>query len=632
MDGVTPYCRAFMPARAPLPMVKQDYRSPAPHRHKMARQKDTDDLWRVAAFAPALILSAVFSIGIARWMFQGGATALEVTVVALVALTFVWVSLSVSTVAIGLLRRAIQTNVAQRHGHVIPQSIAVVMPVFNEDPAAVFGNAAAMLDDLNRGPQRDRFTLFILSDSNDPTVTELEDHAFEILRQRAPANIAVHYRRRGQNTDKKVGNLTDWIENWGAGYDAFIILDADSLMSGAAMRELASALANDPDAGLVQSIPKLIGAETLFGRMQQFSNAVYGWLLAEGLSTWSQRESNYWGHNAIVRTRAFASSAHLPRLRSWRGREKLVLSHDFVEAAMLRRSGWSVRFLPQSGGSYEETPQTLIDYALRDRRWCQGNLQHLRLLGAQGFHPLSRFHMLQGAVAFLLSPAWLALILIWAWLGTQSEAAVVYFSATNPLYPVWPTLGSVDGTAFLAIIFTMLLLPKAAGAVALAMHDRTRRDYGGWASFAMTTGFEIICAILFAPILMVQQSIAVGRALLGHSSTWIPQNRVVKGHTWSELLRFHWIETLLGIVAVLGIGLGAISPWLLPIAVSLVFAVPLSKLSALPLGRALPLPFRLETPQSLREPRILRQARSERAQMLRRLKDAPQRPLAIAAE
>ena len=176
--------------------------------------------------------------------------------------------------------------------------------------------------------------------------------------------MVVHYRRRAENTEKKVGNISDWIENWGAAYDAMVVLDADSLMSASAIRQLAAELAADPDAGLIQSRPMLIGAQTLFGRVQQFSNSVYGWLVAEGLERWSQHEGNYWGHNAIIRTRAFADSARLPHLRCWRGKEHLLLSHDFVEAGMLRRAGWAVRLLPRVVGSYEETPQTLIDLSL----------------------------------------------------------------------------------------------------------------------------------------------------------------------------------------------------------------------------------------------------------------------------
>ena len=572
--------------------------------------------WRFAAFAPALLITLVLSTAIAMWLAKGGVTALEAMVVGLVALTFIWVSLSVTTVSLGLVRRVInpcRTKLGRDRGSA--QSIALLVPIYNEVPWDVFGNASAMLKELHQGPNKDRYTLFILSDTRDREIAEHERRAYYALRADAPDGIDVFYRQRAQNTDKKVGNLTQWIENWGAAYDAMVVLDADSLMSGAAIRQLAHELAADPEAGLIQSFPSLIGARTLFGRMQQFSNAVYGWLLAEGLAVWSQSESNYWGHNAIIRTRAFADSARLPYLRGLRGQKSLILSHDFVEAGMLRRAGWGVRFLPRSGGSYEETPQTLIDYAMRDRRWCQGNMQHLRLLAARGFHPVSRFHMLQGAVAFLLSPAWFALIVIWAMVGTMPPESISYFSAANPLQPVWPQTEGVNGLTYLAIIYAMLLMPKITATIALGLRDRTRNDYGGWLPFAGTALFEIICSILYAPILMVQQTIAVIFACLGRSGSWSPQNREGENYTWTQTLRFHWIETLCGFAMTAGILSGSISLWLCPIAFSLTLAVPLSKLSGVRISAALPRPFRLDSPQSLREPRVVRNARAERAWM-----------------
>ncbi|MCK0150349.1 glucans biosynthesis glucosyltransferase MdoH [Marivita sp. S6314] len=633
MDRVIPHPASHMPPLARLPMAPQDFSKSPCHQADLAKATRADVIWRVAAFAPAVLITLFLSTAIAQWFADGGVSALEAVVVGLVAVTFLWVSLPVTTVSLGLIRRLTnpcRTKLSPTRGGA--QTVALLVPIYNEIPWDVFGNASAMLKELSQGPQKDRFSLFILSDTRDPEIAEQELRAFFALRADAPSGISVHYRRRAANTDKKVGNLTDWIENWGAGFDAMIVLDADSLMSGAAIRQLAHELAADPGAGLIQSFPSLIGSETLFGRMQQFSNSVYGWLLAEGLAVWSQRESNYWGHNAIIRTRAFADSARLPYLRGLRGQKNLILSHDFVEAGMLRRAGWGVRFLPRSGGSYEEAPQTVIDYAMRDRRWCQGNMQHLRILAARGFHPVSRFHLLQGAVGFLLSPAWFALIVIWALLGTMPEDSANYFSASNPLHPIWPTTDRINGLVYLAVIYSMLLLPKITATLALGMRRRTREDYGGWMPFIGSAVFEILCSILYAPVMMVQQTMAVIFAFLGRSGTWVPQNRNSGGYSWLQTLRFHWLETLCGITMTAGIAMGAVSLWLVPIAVSLILAVPLSKLSAVRIGARVPQPFRLDTPQSLREPRVVRSARAERAWMkdvvTRRADDSA----AIAAE
>ena len=626
------YAFSDMPARAPLPMARQEFHRPPRPQATTADRSLADRAWRFAAFAPAIALTLTFTILIAQWLGHGGVTPVEATVVVLVAVTFIWVSLPVGAAVLGLIRYALRpgfTRPLEDRGPA--QKVALLVPVYNEDPATVFGNAIAMLQDLGQGRQFDHFTLFILSDTQDAALAELEERAFHALRDRHPSGVEVFYRRRARNTDKKVGNITDWIENWGARYEAMVVLDADSLMSGAAIRHLAHELVADPQAGLIQSDPSLIGSETLFGRMQQFSNAVYGWLLAEGLTVWSQREGNYWGHNAIIRVRAFADSAHLPYLRGRGGRQDLILSPDFIEAGLLRRAGWGVRFLPRACGSYEETPQTLIDHVLRDRRWCQGNLQHLRLIMTRGFHPVSRFHLLQGAFAFLLSPAWFVLIVIWSMIGTMPEEAASYFSAANPLYPVWPEATPAGGLLYLLFIYGMLLLPKVLAPLILGLRRTTRTAYGGWPRLAGSAVFEIACSILYAPVIMVQHTLAVIFALLGRSSAWTPQKRGISGYTWGQTLRFHWVETVLGTLLLTGMANATVSLWLTPIAISLFLAPVLSKLGS---ARIADRPWgiaRLDAPQDLRTPRVVETAVKSRAWMTEHLAQPPL-PVPIAAE
>ncbi len=605
-----------MPDPSPLVVAQQDF-SRLPTRQAVPPvMTQCDHMWRLGAFAPAILMTTLLSIAVANWLSRGGLTNLEMLVVALIALTFIWVSLSVSTVVLGLARRVLDPCFAHHTpGRGDAQNIALLMPIYNEVPWEVFGNASAMLTELAHGHRKDDYTLFILSDTTDPEIAAQEHKAFLALKAEALPGFDVYYRRRARNIDKKTGNLTDWIQNWGARYEAMLVLDADSLMSGAAIRQLAHELSADPDAGLIQSFPSLIGAETLFGRMQQFSNAVYGWLLAEGLAVWSQSEGNYWGHNAIIRTRAFADSAGLPYVRGHRGRLDLILSHDFVEASMLRRAGWAVRFLPRAGGSFEETPQTLIDYALRDRRWCQGNMQHLRILTARGFHPISRFHLLQGAMAFLLSPAWFVVILVWSLIRAMSDNTVSYFDSADPLQPAWPTAEPIDGLLVLIFIYAMLLIPKIIGTCALGFRCRIRTDYGGWYNLAGTALFEILCSILYAPVMMVQQTIAVVYSAFGWSRSWVPQNRSHRGYTWPQVIRFHSVETMTGLTLMGSIVLGGLSLWLLPIAFSLVLAAPLSMLSGVRISDHAFRLLRLDSPQNLREPRVVQLARTERARL-----------------
>ncbi|MEP5731734.1 MAG: glucans biosynthesis glucosyltransferase MdoH [Sulfitobacter sp.] len=601
-----------MPPGSPLDMRTQDLGA-APDKRTGTPFSTQPTIWRFGVFAPAVLGTLLLMFGIYGWLAGAGMTGLEWALLMMIGATFIWVTLSVSTVGIaiaGLLAR--QEAETRAPDTIRPLDVALLVPVYNEVPWDVFGNAAAMLDDLAARNTPHNYTLFVLSDTRDDVIAAQEWDAFQRLAQTAP--MPVHYRRRATNTDKKVGNLVDWITGWGAAYEAMLVLDADSLMTGRAIDRLASELSADPEAGLIQSFPMLIGADTLFARLQQFSNIAYGWLLAEGLALWSRTEGNYWGHNAIIRTRAFAQSAGLPHLQ--RGRRKdLILSHDFVEAGLLRRAGWQVRFLPRLTGSFEETPATLIDYTLRDRRWCRGNLQHLRLLGTAGLHPVSRYHLFHGAVSYLLSPAWFALLVIWALLGKGADTNVIrYFNEANPLFPDWPpAMSHIDSAVFLIIMYAMLLTPKVAGAAIIAASPAATRVFGGRAAFFTAFSTEVLLSIAYAPIMMIQQTKAVCRAIFTRSETWTPQRRGTQNYPLLTLFKYHWIETILGLVLFFGLVVGLISWWLVPIAASLLLAVPLSALSSLNLAQRAPHSLAMNSPYTLREPAIVKRARQERA-------------------
>lgn len=598
-----------MPARAPLAMPVQDFgvapakAVPAPVQRAM--------VWRMAVFAPAVITTALMVWGLHGLLQTGGMSGLEYVLLTLIGLTFVWVTLAVSTVTVGLFGRLERARLATPAP---PLDVALLVPIYNETPWDVFGNAAAMLHDLERQTGGHRYSLFVLSDTRDEVIAAQEWQAFQSLAE--TARFPVHYRRRADNTDRKVGNLLDWITGWGAAHEAMVVLDADSLMTGRAIDTLACALAADPQTGLIQSCPQLIGADTLFARMQQFSNVAYGWLLAEGLAHWARTEGNYWGHNAIIRTRAFAAAAGLPHLHSLTGRSDLILSHDFVEASLLRRAGWRVRFLPRISGSFEETPGTLIDYVIRDNRWCRGNLQHLRLLATRGLHPVSRFHLFQGAAAYLMSPAWFVLLVFWALLGRDSDTNVItYFNEANPLFPNWPpAMTHIDSAVFLIVMYAMLLAPKFACAAIITAHAKAAKLFGGRRAFLRAVGIELALSVAYAPIMMIQQTRAVLRCIFGRGNGWQPQQRAAGAYPVTKLIKFHWVETLFGALLLAGLVMGLVSLWLLPIMASLLLAVPLSALSATT-SRAL----RLDNPLTLREPTIVGQARLARAGLRARL-------------
>ncbi|WP_377069679.1 glucans biosynthesis glucosyltransferase MdoH [Roseovarius ramblicola] len=610
-----------MPPPAPLAHPVQDLRRA--HRDPGAPGwKRERGIWwrRAAAFLPAVATTGGLAWAFADWLSDGGMWWLERVLLALVTATFFWVALSVATATLGLGCHLLRRRGGTR-GAVGPLDVALVVPVYNEQTADVFGNACAMIMALRDAGTAHRFDLYILSDTQDSAIARAERQAFTTLRNALPPELRVWYRRRADNSGRKVGNLRQWVETWGAAHDAMLVLDADSLMSARAITALADEMAADPGAGLIQSAPLVIGSETLFGRMQQFAGGVYGTLLSAGLAGWSGAESNYWGHNAILRTRAFADCAGLPRMPTLTGRRgALILSHDFVEAALLRRAGWAVRFVPGIEGSYEEPPATLIDYALRDRRWCHGNLQHLRLLGAKGLHIVSRFHLLHGAISYLLSPAWFILLVIWSLLGNGPDSVITYFSADNPLYPVWPEMSGVQSGMILLFMYAMLLAPKAMGALAVLLGEVPVARFGGAGRFAASLLAEIVLSILFAPVMMVQQVVAVLRTVAGIRPIWSPQARKGGDYSAATVLKFHAPETVSGLLLAVGIASGLVSFWLAPIALSLGLAAPLSMLS----GRRLR--WLMATPELVSPPGILRRARESRA-MFRAAQTTP-----IAAE
>lgn len=578
-------------------------------------------LWRAATFLPALVITLCVMAAFTDWFSLGGISGLEILLIGLIAVTFFWISLSVATVSVGI-ANLLRPAPERASRPVQPMSVALLVPAYNEVPWDVFGNAGAMLRALEAMDHGHDYALFILSDTRDTVLAEQELRAFANLRARLPGHVKLYYRRRAHNTDRKVGNLAEWVERWGAGFDAMVVLDADSLMSGAAIVGLTDALTRDPSAGLIQSFPQLFGARTLFGRVQQFASTIYGAALSEGLAQWADRDGNYWGHNAIIRTAAFASSAGLPRMNTMREKGTLILSHDFVEAGLLRRAGWSVRFAPRLGGSYEEVPATLIDYVLRDRRWCQGNLQHLRLLAAKGFKTVTRFHLFHGAMSYLLSPAWFVLLLVWALIGKGEEANVLrYFTGENPQV-TWPEMAQVNNWMILAFMYGMLLAPKFMGATAIRQAGLRLRDVGGLGQFLLSFVSEIIISILYAPILMVQQSIAVLRSAAGITERWVPQSRQGGRYGWWTTLKFHSAETVVGAILITGMVYGLVTLWLVPIALSLAAAPFLSKLSGLDLTRWAWLGRQLGTQEVFAAPHIIRSARRERKTLQQVLEDS----------
>jgi membrane glycosyltransferase len=387
----------------------------------------------------------------------------------------------------------------------------------------------------------------VLSDTTDPAIWIAEEKCFLQFRRETGAEN-VYYRHRRENTARKSGNIEDWIKRFGAGYDHMIILDADSLMTGDTIVRLAAALEKHPEVALIQTLPIVVNARTLFARLQQFSGRLYGPLIAAGVAWWHGSEGNYWGHNAIIRVRAFAQDAGLPDLKGRKPFGGHILSHDFVEAALMRRGGWAIRMVPTLGGSFEECPPSLLDFAARDRRWCQGNLQHLAVLPARGLHWVSRLHLLTGIGSYITAPLWLLFLVLGILISLQAQfIRPEYFPKGFSLFPKRPAQDPVLAAWVFVGTMGLLIAPKLLACILVGMESRIRRQFGGGLRILAGLLIETLLSGLIAPVMMIFQSTAVGEILLGRDAGWQVQRRDDGGLPRSELIRRYTFPTLFGI-------------------------------------------------------------------------------------
>ncbi len=459
---------------------------------------------------------------------------------------------------------------------------AIVLPVYNEEVRRVYAGLRAIYRSVERTGQLPAFDFFILSDSTNPNRWLEEEAGWVELSRELGARGRLFYRRRRVNSNRKAGNLADFCRRWGRRYRYMIVLDADSVMSGDTLVRMVRLMEHNPGAGLIQTAPALARAETLFARIQQFATRVYGPVFMAGLNYWQQGEGNYWGHNAIIRVAPFMEHCALPELP---GREPFggrILSHDFVEAALLRRAGWAVWSLPGVGGSYEEGPPTLIDAAKRDRRWCQGNLQHFWLLFARGLHGLSRVHLALGILAYGSSLLWLVSLVL-------GSLLVIGFGQTGLSWLPSPGLAGALGVgagtqaAALAVYTAVLLfLPKVLAVLDLCLRPDEVKLYGGRLRLLGSVVLETLFSVLQAPVLMLFHAKFVVLTVLGRGVHWVTQARQAAGGIqWREPLITHAGHTLLGLgwgAALIGFAPG-LFPWMAPVLAGMVLSVPFSALS-----------------------------------------------------
>ncbi|HJV53940.1 MAG TPA: glucans biosynthesis glucosyltransferase MdoH, partial [Noviherbaspirillum sp.] len=433
------------------------------------------------------------------------------------------------------------------------------------------------------------FDFFVLSDSGSSDIRAAELAAWAELCRTVNGFGRIFYRHRKRRVKRKSGNIDDFCRRWGKNYRYMIVLDADSVMSGACVTTLVRLMEAHPGAGIIQTAPRAAGRETLYARIQQFASRVYGPLFTAGLHYWQLGESHYWGHNAIIRVAPFMRHCALSPLPGRGALAGEILSHDFVEAALMRRAGWSVWIAYDLDGSYEEMPPNLLDELKRDRRWCHGNLMNFRLFAARGMHAVHRAVFVTGVMAYLSAPLWfLFLALSTGLLALHTLSEPQYFVQPRQLFPIWPQWHPEKALALFSATATLLLLPKILSALLVCREGA--RAFGGRLRVLAAMLLEMLFSMLLAPVRMLFHARFVAAAFLGWALHWKSPPRADAETTWREALAKHGMHTLLGLAwggAVYWLN-PSFLPWLLPIAGALALSVPLSVLSSrVSPGRAL---------------------------------------------
>ncbi|MHB1586831.1 MAG: glucans biosynthesis glucosyltransferase MdoH [Acidiferrobacteraceae bacterium] len=466
---------------------------------------------------------------------------------------------------------------------------AVIMPICNESVDRVYAGLRASMRSLQDTGLAHHFDFFVLSDSNEPRLWVREEWAWTRLRSEFGRAPRVYYRRRKLNLNAKSGNINDFCRRWGSRYRYAIILDADSVMSGSTMVHLTRLIQANPSLGIIQTSPRLVNRHSMFARMQQFAARLYGTLFAAGLRFWQLGDGHYIGHNAIVRLAPFMEHCALPRLSGKAPLGGHIMSHDFVEAALMRRAGYGVWLEYELEGSYEENPASLLDDLARDRRWCQGNLQHLRLLTVRGLNAAHRLLFVNGALSYLSSPLWFGFILL---TGAESfrlgHTQTLYFSS-NGFFPIWPISHEFLFLRLLASTMALLLVPRIM-ALALALARRPlRKGFGGARLLLSNAALELVVSSLLAPVRMWFHTRFVLLTLLGRPVQWRSPKRKDAPTRWKEALERHGIGSLVSLAGAIFVYF-TIAPlfwWMLPVFAGLILSIPLSVLSSSPqLGKA----------------------------------------------
>ena len=576
-------------------------REPSPpgaaHTHRELRQQRRHLPWigearrrRVLLLFLVWIPTIVASGFMAAVLPHQGRSWIELAIVVFFGALFGWISIGFWTAVFGFFtlirrrRRFAITNLPELPADFVPGGrTAVCMPICEEPVDRVFAGLRSIRESLARTGALANFDFFILSDSNSADTIVAEEAAWAEWCREVNGFGSIFYRRRRVRVRRKSGNVADFCRRWGTQYRYMIMLDADSIMAGGTLMRLVHLMEQRPDVGMIQTAPAAVNRRSLLARVQQFSSRVYGPMFAAGLHFWQLGDGQYWGHNTIIRLAPFMEHCALPKLPGKPPLGGEILSHDFVEAALMGRAGWTLWLAYDLGGSYEEVPSTLLEEMSRDRRWCQGNLQHLRLLFTEGLFGAHRALFVNGVLSYVSALLWFTFLVL------STVAAILevirvpdYFPHGPSLFPEWPVWRPEWAIALLSVTGIILFLPKVLSILLLVFHDRNSRSFGGLTRLSVSVILEIILSSLLAPIRMTFHSRFVVQNLLGRTVTWSSQGREDAETSWREAIRHHGFDTLFA--SAWGIGLYWMNPdyfwWVTPIIGALILSIPTSVVSS----------------------------------------------------
>ena len=537
--------------------------------------------WRRALFALLFAATMVGSLALAAFALSpGGLDAVDIALLALFAITLPWMIAGVWNAVIGFLimrfaRDPIAAVVPEaaliRGDEPIVASTAIVLCIRNEAPERIVRNLEPMLAGLESSGYAHRFHLYVLSDTNDPSVAKLEEARVGELAARWKDRLGATYRRRTVNTGYKAGNIRDFCDRWGGDHELAVTLDADSFMTADAVLRLVRLMQANPRLGILQGLVVGLPSTSAFARIFQFGMRLGMRSYTIGSAWWQGDCGPYWGHNAALRLKPFIEHCVLPVLSKDGTQDRHILSHDQVEAALMRAAGYEVRVLPEENLGWEENPPTLIEFIRRDLRWCQGNMQYWRFLVRPGLAPVSRYQLGLAILMFIGSPAWMAILVLTVLLFFFADPSVRFMRADA-------------GIALFIWTLLMWFAPKIATAIDILLRPDLRREFGGTARFVANYWIELVYSILLVPVLWFGHTVFLIGLLFGREIGWIGQTR--DDHTVPLSLAFRtlWPHTLLGVAALaaLAVTRPAAIPYEAFLAAGLAFSIPFAMATAWP--------------------------------------------------